>query len=350
MADQIMAQSSSIKGSVSKRAGNGHGRGDLVSDVVVAVEFACPTSARATDKLGNSFRLEYIQCPICHEDRSRELGQRGGKYQRLNLGVETTIVRCRGCGLVYPNPFPFPEDPQRLYGEPDQYFEHHPIQGKVASSDELLKQIRDRTGSGFPAVLDVGSGRGEFLKAAKDSGLAKAVGLEFSRAMVDYARNKWGIDVRQESIEEHSMYNSEAYDAVVLNAVLEHVYRPDLMIAAAARLLRRDGVLYIDCPNEPNLVTMTYALIARARRSPAVINLAPTFPPFHVFGFNPRSLTLLLGQNGFGVEGVSLGGGPLPFRPAGFADSLKLSLANVVNAVANLTGTAHNMLVWARRS
>jgi SAM-dependent methyltransferase len=321
-----------------------------MSNVHVEAEPAKPSSATATDKLGNSFRLKQINCPVCHEDKSVGLGQRGGKYQRLNLGIETTIVRCLGCGLLYPNPFPFPVDPQRLYGDPDQYFEHHSIQGKVTSSTELLKEISRRTRVGCPAVLDVGSGRGEFLKAARDSGLAKAVGLEFSQAMVEYARSTWRIDIRRESIEDHARDNPDAYDAVVLSAVLEHVYRPDLMIAAAARLLRRNGVLYIDCPNEPNLITMTYAVIARARCSPAVINLAPTFSPFHVFGFNPRSLTSLLNKNGFKVESVSLRGGPMRFKPVGFAGALKVSLANAVNAVANVTGTAHNMLVWARRS
>lgn len=305
-------------------------------------------SLMMTDRLGNTFRLQHIECPICKKDQTKALGQRGGRYQRLKLGVETTIVRCLGCGLLYPNPFPFPEDPQRLYGEPEQYFKHHSIVGKVASSKGLLEQIRVKTENLCPAVLDVGSGRGELLKAAKDSGTAHAVGLEFSRAMVEYARNKWGLDVRQQSIEEHADLNAGVYDAVVLSAVLEHVYRPDLMVKAAAKLLRRNGVLFIDCPNEPNLITMIYALVARARRLQGVINLAPTFTPFHVFGFNPRSLTTLLGANGFKVESIALSGGSWRFKPTGLQEAIKMSVANAINTVANLTGTSHNMTVWAR--
>lgn len=305
-------------------------------------------SLKLTDRLGNTFRLEPIQCPICKKDSTKKLGQRGGRYQRQRLGIETTIVRCCGCGLLYPNPFPYPEDPQRLYGEPEEYFEHHSITGKVASSKHLLEQICVRTGNPRPAVLDVGSGRGELLKAAKDSGTVRAVGLEFSRAMVEYARKEWGIDVRQQSIEEHAEVNAGVYDAVVLSAVLEHVYRPDLMVEAAAKLLRRNGILYIDCPNEPSLITMTYALAARVRRTQGVINLAPTFTPFHVFGFNPRALTVLLEGNGFKVESVDLRGGPWRFRPAGFQEAVKVSIANTINAIANMTGTAHNMTVWAR--
>lgn len=313
-----------------------------------AKEQAKSQSMKIADRLGNAFRLEHIQCPICKIDRAKNIGLRGGKYQRLKLGIETTIVRCRCCGLLYPNPFPFPEDPQGLYGEPEKYFEHHSIEGKVASGRELLEHIRIKTERDYPFILDVGSGRGELLKAAKDSGLAKVVGLEFSKAMVECARDTWGIDVRLESIEEHAASNARTYDAVVLNAVLEHVYRPDLMVSAAARVLLRGGILYIDCPNEPNLITMIYTLFARARHSPAVINLAPTFPPFHVFGFNPKALAVLLRQNGLVIESISLLGGSTSFKTNGFTDAIKVSAANAINSVANLTGTAHNMTVWAR--
>lgn len=307
-----------------------------------------PSPAKVTDKLGNSFILEPIKCPVCKQDDTKEVGLRGGKYQRLNLGIVTTIVRCRGCGLLYPNPFPFPEDPQRLYGEPEKYFEHHSIAGKVAAGKSLLEQICVKTGRNFPTVLDVGSGRGELLKAAKDTGLGRVVGLELSRAMVEYVRETWGIDVRMQSIEAHAGDNSESYDAVVLSAVLEHVYRPDLMIESAARLLRKGGVLFIDCPNEPNLITTAYAMAARFHRSRGVINLAPTFPPFHVFGFNSKSLSALLEQNGLALESICRRGASLSLRTTGFSEAINVFAANAVNAVANLTGAAHNMTVWAR--
>lgn len=303
---------------------------------------------RLTDKLGNSFLFKPIQCPVCKQDHTKKVGLRGGKYQRLNLGIETIIVRCLSCGLLYPNPFPFPENPQRLYGEPDKYFEYHSISGKVTASKSLLEIIRVKTGLSCPAVLDVGSGRGELLKAAKDSGIARVVGLDFSRAMVEFARRTWGIDVRLQSIEEHAIDNAGTYDAVVLNAILEHVYRPDLMVESASKLLRKDGILYINCPNEPNLITSSYALTALARHSRGVVNLAPTFPPYHVFGFNSRSLTALLEQYGFAVESIRLHGAPFRIKPNGINEAVKIYVANALNAIANFTGTAHNMFVWAR--
>ena len=47
---------------------------------------------------------------------------RGGKFQRESLGIESKIVQCLSCSLLYPNPFPIPESLESIYGDPDEYF------------------------------------------------------------------------------------------------------------------------------------------------------------------------------------------------------------------------------------
>lgn len=49
------------------------------------------------------------------------------------MGVETRIVRCGRCALIFPDLFPFPVDAQRLYGDPDKYFAHHDETEKIAA-------------------------------------------------------------------------------------------------------------------------------------------------------------------------------------------------------------------------
>ena len=39
-------------------------------------------------------------------------------------------------------------------------------------------------------------------------------------------------------------------------------------------------------------------------RKEAVYNLQPTWPPFHVFGFNPKALGVLLEKHGFRIESL----------------------------------------------
>jgi SAM-dependent methyltransferase len=302
-----------------------------------------------TDSEGNSFRLERITCPICGPTAEKVLGVRGGAFHRYGLGVATSIVQCTVCSLMYPNPFAFPLEPQRLYGNPGKYFSTHNSQAKVIAGRALIREACRRLEGRLESLLDVGSGRGELLHAARLEQVARIVGLDFAESMVEDAARNYGARVELESIEQFEAKSPEPFDVVFLNAVLEHVYDPDSMIAAAQQLTRPGGVLYIDTPNEPSLLTRLFNSVSAFRGSPAVLNLSPTFSPFHVFGFNPRSLTHLLGKYGFVVESVSIAGAAHIPSSGGLGDRLKSLIGTGVNHVANWTGSAANMCVWARR-
>ncbi len=60
-------------------------------------------------------------------------------------------------------------------------------------------------------------------------------------------------------------------------------------------------------PNENSLYAHAGILYMRALRRDWVVNLAPTFPPYHVQSFNPRSLRLLLERADFAVEQFQFG-------------------------------------------
>jgi hypothetical protein len=119
------------------------------------------------------------------------------------------------------------------------------------------------------------------------------------------------------------------------------------MIAAAKVLCKPRGLLYIDIPNEPNLLSRVAHAYNRARGKQTVINLSPTFSPYHVFGFNRRSLTTLLQKHGFQVLDLRIYSEPW-VRSKGGADAVKAFVARQVMRAANLTKTAGNMFVWAQ--
>jgi SAM-dependent methyltransferase len=303
----------------------------------------------ATDTSGNAFDLRPIDCPICGPGTTRLIGHRGGARHRYALGVDTPIVRCSRCGLLFPDPFPFPVDPQRLYGDPEKYFATHDPDAKVASYRQIIAELVVDSRCDRPSLLDVGSGRGEALHAARVVGLEDVVGLELSAAMRDETQRRYGVEIQLETIEEHAERVGRTYDIFLLSAVLEHVYDPNAMIASVARLSHPGSVVYIDVPQEPNLLTMVGNLPGRLRGTRTVYNLAPTFPPYHVFGFNPRSLTLLLEKHGFrpfrwlkrGQLRIPSGGG-LKGRAAAMG-------ARTVHRLGNATGLSTNMDAWARK-
>jgi len=75
-------------------------------------------------------------------------------------------------------------------------------------------------------------------------------------ARCEYARSRHGLVVLPRTIEQYARAAERPFDAIVLNAVLEHVYDPDSMIASCAGLTRPGAVVYIDVPREPNLMTI----------------------------------------------------------------------------------------------
>ena len=67
-----------------------------------------------------------------------------------------------------------------------------------------------------------------------------------------------------------------------------------------------------------------------------------------MFGFNPRSLQTLLNKHYFDVETSRVWAEPrIPAR-AQLQDRVKAFVATQLNHLANVTGTAANMHVWAR--
>lgn len=298
---------------------------------------------------GYAFELREKSCPTCRVSRYQVLGYRGGKLHRYGLGVTTRIVRCQTCGLIFPNPFPYPVAAQELYGDPEKYFEDKDEERRMSGHRRLVRQLARLTGTSHPSILDVGSGRGELLRAAQLEGMHDVVGLEFSHAMIAYVKERYGIAIVPQTIEEYAAENTRSFDAIVLGGVLEHVYDPSSMIAACAKLARRGTVLYIDTCNEPNLLTMVGNLFNRMRRSPAVFNLSPTWVPYHVFGFNPPSLKRLLEHYGFTITHLRLYTLPtIPSRPM-MSDRVKAFVGSQVLRLANTIGLAGNMYVWARR-
>jgi 2-polyprenyl-3-methyl-5-hydroxy-6-metoxy-1,4-benzoquinol methylase len=249
---------------------------------------------------------------------------------------------------MYPNPFPVPADPEQLYGAPTEYFAGHTHEEKIEIASDILRGIKKRLPYP-PKVLDIGSGCGEFLLTARNQGI-DAVGLELSDAMIRYGAEKFGVEIHKLSAEAAADQWPGSFDAVVMSSVLEHVHDPDALIRSVNRLLRASGIVYIEVPNEPCLLTEVGNFAAKAMGRKHVFNLSPTWPPYHVYGFNPRSLKKILEKHDLKIEELKIWADPKTTARKEIIDQLKSKIAYGINHVANLTGTASNLHLWARKA
>jgi SAM-dependent methyltransferase len=286
-------------------------------------------------------------CPVCGVPPARRLGRRGGAAHRRHLGVECEIWRCGRCELIFPDPMPVPlgGSEQHYRQSADDYFEHHSPDAKRQSALALLKRARQLNG-GPGRLLDIGAGRGELLLAARQDGWAVA-GIEPSTNFADYAEHNSGVEILRQPVEQ-CRFPEASFDVVVLSAVLEHLYRPAETLSEVARILRRGGAVFIDVPNERGLYFRVGNLYQKLRGRDWVVNLSPTFSPFHVFGFGPPSLRALLARHGLKPSDWRVYGGrimvPALDGPLGFLEPLA---ARAITALSRHGSLGTHIETWA---
>jgi 2-polyprenyl-3-methyl-5-hydroxy-6-metoxy-1,4-benzoquinol methylase len=198
-----------------------------------------------------------------------------------------SIVKCRTCGLARTYPYPsFDFEAQEKYSK--FYVDNEKMFRMFARS--MIGQISRFKRSG--SFLDIGCAVGYLLDEAKGLGFATS-GTELNRAAAGITRGK-GHTVYAGIIEKSTLPD-ESFDVISFNHVLEHIedYKP--FLAAAGRLLKRDGIVYCGAPNYDSFMQK---LLRRAWYGWGM--------PDHVWHFTAKTLKEVMEENGFTAERMAL--------------------------------------------
>ena len=294
------------------------------------------------------FDFREISCPVCGGSTTKFVGWRGGEAHQDGAGVKTSIVRCNVCTHQYPNPMPFPKTGlDEMYVDADGYFRGHDIEAKKASGLDLMQAFETKIGR-KGRFLDVGCGVGEMLWAAKESGW-EAEGIDPSSEFIEMGKEKLGVEGKVSTLEE-AQFPTDHFDAVVMGGIIEHLYDPLETVREVRRVLRDDGWLWFDAPNEDGLYMTVGNLYMKLMGRDWVVTLAPTFPPYHVQGFNPTSVLRLLEHSGFTARELGIFGeiSPQTGSPS-VRKKLEHTSAKVINWVGKTIGRGMYMGIWAQK-
>ncbi len=111
------------------------------------------------------------------------------------------------------------------------------LAGRVTAADPLLDAVGAGDGT---RLLDVATGPGYVARRAADRG-ARATGLDFSEAMLEFARSTW-VDVEFVQGDATSLsFADGTFDAVTAAFLLLHLGRPEDAVREAARVLSPGG-------------------------------------------------------------------------------------------------------------
>ena len=290
------------------------------------------------------WRAEVRPCPCCGAEAHRDLGRRGGQAHREGRGLETHVVRCRRCHAVYPRPVLLPEGNPYEQHPVDEYFSLHERQAARRMGRSLAQTARGLLGHGG-RLLELGCGRGDLLLGAADEGF-EIRGVEMTESFVDAEL----ADRVEIAPLERARALDEQYDVVVLGAILEHVYEPRQTLTRIAAALRPGGVVFVDVPNECGLWFRAGNAYQRLRGRDWSVNLSPTFPPFHVVGFCPRSLRALVTACGLQVLSLETPrwSNDLPTLQ-GVGGKIERWGSGAALGLGSLVGMGAGIVCWARK-
>ena len=207
-----------------------------------------------------------------------------------------TLVRCRGCGLVFQSPQPSDEVLAAAYYHDEDFAralgaELRSITVESASRKlELLGDLAVRRGT---RILDVGASSGAWLELAAARG-AVAVGVEIGDAAASLARDR-GLDVRTGTLGEVAgSLGPERFDLITFWDVLEHLRDPREELRIARGLLAPGGMIAATFPNVEGLYPrLTLRLLAQRTGVWEYPEL-----PVHLFDFAPGTAARVLGRAG----------------------------------------------------
>jgi SAM-dependent methyltransferase len=228
------------------------------------------------------------------------------------------VVRCPVCTLVYVSPRLSPNALQRLYDD-SAYFEDGGVYGgdgsgwnpamllqRAWTSGRLARIRRLRPPPG--RLLEIGSGYGLFLAAARDAGY-EVRGVELSRTGAAHAVERLGLDVFCGQLADAPGGPEAPADVVCFWDTLEHVPDPVEFLRQVRSRLAPNGVFALSVPY---ISSVPARLLGRRWWT--------LKPEQHIWHFTPDTLRVVAARSGLVVTSVIRS--PLSLANVGRLDSL----------------------------
>lgn len=260
--------------------------------------------------------------------------------------METGVAQCLDCKALYTRPTLIPETNPYDEEIAEEYFHLHDPKQKILCGESLAAFAESVLGC-RGRMLELGCGRGELLAGAANLGWS-VCGVEMTENYARAARSN-GVEVECSSIKESKLLEQK-YDVVLLAAILEHLYDPVETLKQVRSALRPGGLVFIDVPNELSLTMRVGNLYMRTRGRDWVVNLSPTFSPFHVVGFSPATLKRALDASGFKIHKLEAlkWNNALP-HGRNIQEKIERFAFGVVQSVGKHIGMGDGIVCWAIR-
>ncbi len=241
-----------------------------------------------------------------------------------------SLIKCKKCDLS--QIFPLPDDDciKKFYEKnyngrvkkgicsPGGVNENRAIIEDCTKKTKIIKKI---SGIHSGKLLDVASGHGFFVYAAKEQGF-DAVGIDIDNEALEYSNNILNVKCLNMDINYLSQIDTK-YDIITLWMILEHLKNPKKILDSSFDLLNQDGIVAGAVPNIKGIGS----LIQRKKWYLLV-------PPEHLIYFSKETLSKMLTNAGFEI--LFIGTIPLyasPYFKTGLRKKIATASAQARNPV-----------------
>lgn len=259
-------------------------------------------------------------CKICGSHESELIGKpRIDKKFPKVCEKDYHIARCKKCTFYFINPVI--DLTQLEWSElyKDNYFAHLNIKDwqinlhkseRKSRIELILKYSKLKNGS----FLDIGCGEGFVLEEALKYGY-KPYGLDIA-GNLHQSLDRSNIQFFKGNIFKAN-YPENHFSAIYMDSVLEHVDDPISILKEMYRILKPEGIIFTIVPNEDSLINDTKNLLYTLMLQKSKYGrIKPFVPPYHINGFNKKSLAYAIQSVGFNMIKLSQFGGNYRFWKA----------------------------------
>ena len=217
-----------------------------------------------------------VNCPIC-----------GAAVRQMPKHPEAELFRCSSCSHAFSRPESIAEP--ETYGS--SYYEEQHKRWFENPNVQLFASIAKRIRKGA-SVLDVGCGRGDFLR------FIRTLRPDLQLTGIDLSGTSFGDGIRLLQGDILNTGINERFDVVVSLAVIEHISDVKRFIRRLRELTKPGGVVVAMTLNDSSLL---YALARVGRHLHVPLAFDRLYSKHHLHHFTRRSLRTVFLREGFAI-------------------------------------------------
>ena len=185
-------------------------------------------------------------CPLC-DGSTIDLGE-----WPVLAGARTGLRRCESCGSMFRHPMPADEAVAEYYDQLTFDAGGRAIPRRIKKARmqaiDIGHHIQALGMDRSARILDLGAGVGAVVAALRDLGYANVSGIEPRAAAVEFARERFGVELVRGVATDAAGHVDTQPDVLVLGHLLEHLPAPADLLDELKRSFP-GSVVWIECPD-----------------------------------------------------------------------------------------------------